>query len=1121
MLRKLPVIGFLLLTHIIWGQSVLSEGSFYKLGIIESGLYKIDAAFLSSLGLQTSYLDPKKIKIYGHNGGMLPQSNADFVHIDPPENALIDFTDNNQGFGSNEYLLFYAEGPDKSTFSPEGEIEYEKNIYSDTAYYFLAIGGTNGKRAGFAELSEQQGFLVTYFNEFNTRESEEINLIGSGRRWLGDEFSGSQLSRTFNYDIPHLRDSIHLQAQIVVYSEGKSSFEIFLNGKGSGLIPFDSIPTGEGTTYTVRAREMAYEMSISDNDLESIVLNMQYKRANVSLSRAYLDHFILSYERELVLQGNSMPFSNIQAKNGIYTYQLSLNGASGATILDISNPIDPEIIEFTTENDQATFSVDVEDVHQYIIFHGMDFPAPLFFGRIGNQNLKATAQYDGLIITTPLFQSQAKSLQQFHQSHDNLTLGVINVNHIYNEFSSGRKDLTAIRNYIKYVYENSGGRLKHVLLFGDCSYDYKYSGSNPNHIPVYESRDSFSPIYSYSSDDYLGFLEDHEGLWIESSQNDHDMEVGIGRIPVNTVAEADVIVAKIRRYATSERTLGKWRNEIAYFADDGDLNVHMNHAVTLSNIVSQQGPQFRSKKIFLDNYDQIVTPRERSPAATKALEDAIADGLLVLNFIGHGNETQWMQEETLNNGVISQLTNRHKLPLIVTATCEFGKYDQPIITSGAEHLLLNPNGGAIALITTTRPVYAHTNLLVNRAFHEALLKKEDNQFPRLGDIIRDTKNNSLSGPVNRNFALLGDPFLRLNYPKYEISFGDLETVSDTLSAFEEYMLHGAVTSSGDTITNFNGKATVSVIDIPQQKTTRGQENPKFTYQELSNTLFRGEVSVTNGLFSASFILPKNISYKLEKGKVLAYAWDESTVMDATGANTNIVIGGTVENPAADDTPPVVSLFLNDDSFTNGQTVGTNSLFIARINDESGINISSNGFNQNISLTLNEGEPINLNDFYQANLDTYQSGTVLYPLQNLDPGKYTATLKIWDTYNNSSEKSVEFYVSDQPVIRLYNVMNYPNPVVLGKSPETTFTFEHDRQGEELIVNLNIYDMTGSIKFSSELSIDDSQSKVDDLVWRPSNDLGSNLQPGIYLYRLSVKSTLDGASNEAIKRLIIIN
>ncbi len=1121
MLKNLLITGFILLTSYAWGQSILSEGTWHKIGITKSGLYRIDAAFLFSLGVNTNTIDPKKIKVCGINGGMLPQSNAAFAWEDPPENALIDFTDDVGGMGSSEYLLFYAQGPDKVRFDALGNVDYEKNIYSDTAYYFLSVSNTDGKRAQQAEMASQTGQTVDYFHEIITRESEEVNLLGSGRRWLGDEFSSQQsLSKQFEYEIPGLLDSIKFYARLVTQSEGKSSFDITINGDQLSTGNFDSIPTGPGTTYTIRAREKEIYHEVSDNTAASISVDMRYNRAGALLSRGFLDYFILSFQRELTLYGSSTKFINVNASNGTYTYQMDVGNAEDVIVIDITDPVNVELIEFVRDGTKASFSVEVQNAHEYFVFSGSDFPSPEYFGTINNQNLKSSVQYDGLIFTTSLFRNQANRLKQFHQSHGQLQIKVVEVNDVYNEFSSGRKDLTAIRNYIRYVYE-TGNRLKYVLLMGDCSYDYKFSSNKPDHIPVYESRDSFSPIYSYSSDDYLGFLESHEGQWIENSQNDHDMEIGVGRIPVKTVEEAENVVNKIIRYATSDRTLGKWRNEIAYFADDGDQNIHMDHAVILSNIVQDMGPQFRSKKIFLDNFEQITTPRERSPAATRALEDAIADGLLVLNFIGHGNEFQWMEEETLNSGVISKLNNRHKLPLIVTATCEFGRYDQPVFTSGAENLLLNPNGGAIGLITTTRPVFAHTNLLVNRAFHESMLTKVDNQFPRLGDIIRDTKNNSLSGPVNRNFALLGDPFLRLNYPKYEIGFGELETRSDTLSAFEEYVIHGAIRHSSDTVHDFNGKATVSIIDIPQRQTTRGQENPKFSYLELSNTLFRGEVSVNNGLFRASFILPKNISYKLEKGKILAYAWDQEQLLDASGANSNIVIGGTIPHPVSDNTPPEISLYLNDDSFENGQTVGTNSLFIAKISDQSGINISSNGFNQNITLKLNDREAINLNDFYQADTDTYQKGTVLYPLQNLEPGSYSATLKLWDAHNNSSEKTVAFKVSDQPLIRLYNVMNYPNPVEIYQNPVTIFTFEHDRPGEELIVSLLVYDMSGAVRYSSEITIDDSQSKVDKLEWRPSNAYGDELKQGIYLYRLRVMSTLDGASNEAVRRMIIIN
>ncbi|XOV93231.1 MAG: type IX secretion system sortase PorU [Bacteroidota bacterium] len=1124
MIKKVPFIALIFLNSFAWSQSIFSDGTWYKLGVTESGLYKINAELLTSLGVNSTTIDPKKIRIYGQNGGMLPQSNATFVYDDPPENALLEFIDNAIGLSPSEYLLFYANGPDKKKFDESGGIDYEKNIYSDTAYYFLTIDSNNGKRANTINASPGSGIVIDHFNEFLIRESEETNLISSGRRWFGDEFSTQKtLSRVFEYDLPGLRDSIHMYTRVITQSEGKSSIDISLNDLVTTQVPFDSIPTGSGTTYTIRAKEKEVNLVTTNNEFDNITLAFNYNRSNASLSRGFIDYFILSYERDLALYGSSTTFSSLNAKNGLYTFQIDPGSVTNAQIIDVTDPLDIEIVEFTTENSKAVFNADIGDeVQKYVVFHGSDFPTPDFHGTINNQNLKSSTQLDGIIITTPLLEEQAKRLQQFHAAHDNLSIGVINVNHIYNEFSSGRKDLTALRNYIKYVYQNGSNRLKNVLLMGDCSYDYKYAGSNQNHIPVYESYDSFSPIYSYSSDDYLGFLEDDEGIWIENSQNDYDMEVGVGRIPAKSAEEAETVVDKIIRYSTSERSLGKWRNEIAYFADDGDLNVHMNHAVTLSNIVNNQGPQFRTKKIFLDNFEQISNPRERSPAATKALEDAIADGLLVLNYIGHGNEFQWMEEETLNIGVISNLTNRHKLPLFVTATCEFGRYDHPVITSGGESLLLNPNGGAIGLITTTRPVYAHTNLLVNKAFHESLLSKSNGEFPTLGDLIRETKNNSLSGPVNRNFALLGDPFMRLDYPQFDITFGELESKSDTLSAFEEFTLYGAVISSGDTINNFNGKAIVTIVDIPQEHVTRGgQDNTKFSYLEFSNTLFRGEVTVNGGLFSSTFILPKNISYKLQNGKAMAYAWDDEQFLDATGANTNIVIGGTIANPNVDNASPKIKLYLNDESFVNGQSVGTNSTLIAKINDDSGINISSNGFNQNITLQLNDDEPFSLNDFYQSDLDTYKSGTIIYPLQGLDPGHYTASLKVWDTHNNSSIVTVDFNVSDQPLIRLYNVMNYPNPIELYKDSKTTFSFEHDREGEELIISIDIYDMTGSIKFTSEFSIDDSQARVDHLEWRPSNTAGGDLQQGMYLYRIKVKSMLDGASNEAIKRLIIIN
>ena len=1116
----LGIFVWLLLPAAIAQNSVFENGVWHKIGITEPGLYKIDASFLSgTMGINLSSFDPRTLKVYGVNGGMLPQSNAHLRFNDPPENSIMGYQTNDGSMDPNDYFLFYAEGPDQMDFGNEGEIIYEKNIYSDTAYYFITYGGSMGKRISMEPSANQNGKTISTFHDIITHESDEINLQGSGRYWFGNEFSSSKtLHHEFHYETPGLKDSLSLYIDLVSESEGPCSFDISLNGSMIDQIPFDSVPTGPGTTYTIRGREKQKTYSINNLTTESIDLSISFNRSNALLSRGYIDYFLLTYERDLALYDQSTKFQNLLSINELNQYQVEVSEAENVHILKVTDPLNIHEIEYQKVGTKAIFNHLDTIVNEFVAFQGSDFPRPTYIGEIENQNLKGSSNFDGLIITAKEFLAQANRLKDFHQLNDKLSVKVVLVDKIYEEFSSGRKDLTAIRDYVKYSYEQ-GNRLKYVLLFGDCSYDYKYSGSKFNFIPIYESREVYSPIYSYSSDDYIGFLEEDEGEWIENTQNDHTMEVGVGRIPARTEEEAEIAVDKIIRYVTSIRTLGKWRNEIIYFADDGDNNIHMRHAVTLSNIVNDSSPQYRSRKIFLDNYSQNLIPRESSPAATKALEDAVADGALVLNFIGHGNEYQWMNEATLTDGTIQNFSNRHKMPLFVTATCEFGKYDQPIVTSGAEKLLFHPNGGAIALITTTRPVYAHTNLVVNEAFHKSLIGKIDNQHPRLGDIIRETKNNSLSGPINRNFALLGDPMLRLNYPSYDIVLEEPGSLPDTLSALEEYTVKGAIIHLGDTVKSFNGQATVTILDIPQERITKGQENPKFSYKEFSNALFRGNVSVQEGLFTSTFILPKNISYKLEKGKINVYAWSEDDFIDATGANTNMLIGGTAKEFNEDDTPPSIKMYINDESFVSGDELGPSSLFIAEINDDHGINVSSNGFNQNITLTLNDEEPIIVNDFYTAGLDDYKHGNLVYPLQNLEPGKYQATLKVWDTYNNSSEKTVEFYVSSQPRLRLYNVMNYPNPVYLQN--QTTFSFEHDRQGEELMISIEIFDIMGSLKFNSDFSIDDSLQKVDDLIWNLRNNNGGQIEQGTYLYRLKVTSTLDGASNETINRLVIIN
>ncbi|MBV6647203.1 MAG: type IX secretion system sortase PorU, partial [Cyclobacteriaceae bacterium] len=1100
-------------------SSVLATGEWHKVGITESGVYKIDQEFLSgSLGLNLSNLDPRTIKVYGNGGKILPQSNSEARAFDLQENACLRIGLDDGSFDGGDYILFYAIGPNPITFTSLGP-SFEKNIYSDTAYYFITFEGDPAKSPESINSIPGTFPEITSFDDYIVLEEDETNLLGSGRNWLGDRFSRTgDRSRNYNFDLSGLDGGdVEVFLSGMAQSEEDCSMQVSLDGQPIGTLDFGSIPTGPNTIYSIKGRVNSATMMSTTvaSDNSEVLLN--FVPGN-NLSIVFLDQLALRFKRSLALYSDQTAFRSLEALNQpVSTYIIA---GEGFQVWDISDPYNMALQQVTASEGTTRFSANSDTLRSYLLVKGSDFPTPINFGEISNQNIKGKATPDGIIVSHPEFLSEAKRLAAFHET-EGLSVEVFSTWQVYNEFSSGAQDITAIRDMAKYFRDQSAN-LKYLLLFGDGSYDYKdrISG-NTNFVPIYESRNSVHPIESHSSDDYFGFLDDDEGDWIESESGDHTMEIGVGRIPAKTQEEAEDVVNKIIRYATSLRTQGKWKNRVSYVADDGDNNLHVRHAEQLSSILEEDFSQSIMNKIYIDAFEQEITPNEQlSPEGTSALKRAIDEGTFVINYIGHGDPQDWSEEAVLTREVVADMTNRFKLPIFVTATCEFGKYDNPREVSGAEKLLLNPNGGGIALLTTTRPVFASSNLLVNIAFHEHLFALQDGKHPRLGDVIRATKNNSLRGYRNRNFSLLGDPMLQLAYPDHRIQLDainnqPLETVGDTLSALEEITIEGHIDFlRGGVVSDFNGSINMTLFDAKTDKRTKGQESVPYTYRDQTNALFRGEATVEEGRFSMSFIMPKNISYRFEEGKMNFYAWDETRHQDANGSFLNILIGGTDNNIVEDDTPPDVKLYLNDSTFQNGDQVGLSSLLIAELSDLSGINISTSGINQNITLNLNNQEPILLNDFYTAAVDDFTKGFVVFPIKDLAPGEYEATFKVWDTHNNSTEKSVEFVVSDQPRVRLFNVRNYPNPVVKG----TTFVFEHDRLGEELDVTIQIFNMQGAQMKALRFNLDDSPKLIDELRWEHASQ---EMEQGIYLYRLTVQSTLDDALGQEFGRLIINN
>ncbi|MEP1034585.1 type IX secretion system sortase PorU [Ekhidna sp.] len=1110
MRRILPFLCLLSLHLGFTQSSVLATGAWYKVGITETGIQKIDINTLSALGISGS-IDPRKMKIYG-NGlkGIIPQPNSENRPKDLLENAIFVSGESDGSFDQNDYLLFYGIGPDKAIWTESG-FEHEKNIYSDTAYYFLNIDGADGKRIGAtASLAGIASSTITLFNDFITFEEDEINLISSGRGWYGATITNGE-SQSFNYQIDGLASEIELNLSAINQSSEDATFDVSVGGSSFGSLAIDDVPDGPGTTYSIKARQGEGVFTLPN----SAAFNMEIKfNGNASGERGFIDFFHLTFLRNLNLINNETDFRWTQNVGELIRYEVS--NASGATIWNVTDPINITSQQFTVQGNKAIFQSQSTNVEEFVAHAGDDFPTPFIFGSVPNQNIKGTTGFDGVIVTNPAFRSEAEQLAQFHRDHDGLDVQVVTTREVYNEFSSGRQDVSAIRDYVKHEYEN-GGKLKYLLLFGDCSYDYKDRiPNNSNYVPTYESRQSFHPIFSHSSDDYFGFLEDDEGEWIESIAGDHTLEIGVGRLPAKTKDEAQAMVDKIIYYCTNPKTLGKWRSEMTYVADDGDGNVHARHVEDLSELIDTTYAQYNINKVLLDAFTQEASgSSEKSPQANSALKTRIKNGTFVVNYIGHGNERLWMEEEILTKADIDQLTNRNRLPIFVTATCEFGRYDDPIRVSGAEELLLLEQGGGIALLTTSRPVFASTNFSLNQAFHENIFRKEGNQNLRLGDVIRLTKNEGLEGPVNRNFTLLGDPMMMPAYPKLDIVLNEIGSELDTLSALEEITFTGEIRSEGALKSDFNGKMVVGVFDVKQTFKTNGQESAPYSYSLRSNALFRGEASVEEGEFTFSFVVPKNISYQYQKGKMSLYAWDEENNIDAGGSSRSFVIGGSNTSPTIDNTPPALQAYMNDSSFVDGDRVGASPLLIANIEDDSGITTTASGVVQGITLTI-ANEILNLNDFYTAESNTFKKGTVVYPLQDLKPGSYSAILRVWDTHNNSSQRTINFTVSSEPILFIYNPITYPNPV----TSSTIFSFEHDREDEDLYVSLLVYSSRGEVVSKRQVLLENSQRSVE-IPWEANTNSGEALKQGIYYSRLIIQSRLDGATKEITQKLVIVN
>jgi hypothetical protein len=1119
---KKIVLGALLLLavdfHVI-GQSsysVLHSGKWAKLAVTEDAIYKIDYNLLKASGFDVDNLDPRSIALLGSENGMLPQAN------NTPQPRLTELAIYVEGeadgiFNQGDYILFFGQGPDAHHFISEKEIfYYENHLYTDENFYFLTVSAGDGKRLSI-QANESGTFpVVNTFNDFLFYETEKYNELKSGRQWFGEQFDATT-EMTIKFDVPgYLPGSnIKIVSSVMAQSFNGSSFNLSLNGSNVVGQPIAAIPN---TQYGVKGRVVTDTVVVNSVSAAPLEFRYQYVKSSSGKSIGYLNFLIAAIERSLALYGSHTFFqSSTSLLNPISTFEVSSMPANGM-IWDVTDPFNCKLQSFQLSDDKAIFSTVTDELKIFVANALTNLPLPSLKGNVVNQNLVGGIA-DLIIVTAPEFKEEALRLASHRQSKQGLDVKVVTTTEVYNEFSGGKQDPTAIRNYVRSMYNE--GWLKNLLLFGRCSYDYKDRVlNNTNFVPTYESRNSLSPLETYSSDDYFSFLEETEGNWSENPSQGHTMDIGVGRLPVATVAEAKVVVDKLISYDNNQKAFGPWRKQIAFVADDGDFNLHQSDADKLATDIETDHFSFNTKKIYLDAFPQISKPSgQESPAARKALKEATRQGTLIVNFTGHGSEKVWLQEQILDEDFIDEWENEIEYPLLVTATCEFGRHDDPAINSSSILALSKEKGGTIGLVTASRPVSAFTNATLNKAFYEALLTKSNGKYKDLGTVFRETKNNSLNGVSNRNFSLLADPSMKLAIPDKTIEVTQLNTNSgsDTLKALSHVVLQGEVWSNGILDADFSGTMTATLSDKEFEYTTLGDESAAFTYKERTNDLFRGKATVANGIFEMTFIMPKNLAYQIGNGKLSLYAHENNFESDAIGGKVDFKIGGSEPNAPEDNTPPEIHLFMGDTTFIYGSQVSSTTQLVALLYDNSGINITNYGIGNNLVAILDGDEEFELSDYYISGKDNYRNGTIIFPMDGLVPGKHSLEVRAWDVYNNPASAVIEFVVTRDDGLMIESLANYPNPF----SDLTTIEFTHNRTGEDLEAFLEIYNPNGQRMKTSTYQVPSSQFRVTLDEWDGTNTFGTKLNNGIYLLRLTVRSLVDGSKNGLITKVIILN
>ena len=1090
-------------------DSVLSAGQWYKVGVTETGIYKMTYSDLSSLGIDVDHIDPRDIRLFHNGGGVLDENNAGARYDDLTEIPIVVEGENDGKFNSNDYIIFYARGPITWTYS-EGQMAYvhTPNAYDDYAYVFVTTDLGRGKRIEKAEvISVTADVNVSEFIDYQLYDKENYNIINGGRNYYGDIIDGNG-SVTLDFDFPNAQTD--RQCLVSVNLAGRNfnpaSFQVYADDK---LLKTFSIATTTASSQSAFARIVSGSFSTTlSSDRVKVLLKHIGVQGTTSLG--YVDYVSVNAWRLLTFTGSEMMFRNPEARDASKVYQYHLSNVTSATqVWDVTEPTKPVRVDGQLSGTMLKFNVRGTAGNEFVAFNGSSYHSVKLIGAVQNQNLHGDRGYDYLIVVYPDFLEQAERLKAIHAVYDpDMNVKIATPEQIYNEFSCGAVDVSAIRDYCRMLY-NDERPLRYLLLFGGASFDYKNRTGVVTFVPTYEAPQAADIHSSVVTDDFFCFMGDDEGALNASTP-----DIGAGRFPVTTVEQAEQVVSKVENYlAANEATMRPWRNVITFMCDDAESNEFLRHSELFAEqIKTTGGENMVVDKIYLDAYDQEETPNGQiAPEVNKALNNRMEKGTLVLNYMGHGGEVQLSAERILQRADVNSWRNGPQYPLMITGTCEFSRYDDHNRTSLGEYAFLSQYGGMVAMFTTSRVTYGPNNRTFVKSVYDHLFEIADGKRLRLGDVFRLAKQEGKL--FERQYVFFGDPALRLPLPTWTV---ETTSIADTIKALQPVTIEGVVKDlNGEVALSFNGVVYVSVYDKETTYTTKGDEDtPQKEFQLRHSILFNGKTEVVNGRFSIDFIVPRDISYRYGSGMVSYYATDYQN--DASGMYDDFVIGGFFDNAVQDDDPPVAQLFIDDEMFVSGGITGNSPLLIAHVEDASGINTTGAGIGHDIVATLSgpSNKYFVLNEYFVADAGAQGKGTITYRMSDLEEGDYILNLKVWDLYNNSGVASIAFRVADSRMMALEDPRCFPNPV----TDAAYFSFGHNQIGNNMDVQIRIFDMMGRLVTTLSEQIQGTSARSNPIYWNGRGNGGGELAAGLYIYNILVTNDQGEVANITSKFII---